>query len=208
MEGLQRIVKQLSNEIIDLNKNSGESTLGRGFFRFPDKKHFPQKPHPPPENINIQDYAMDNFHRAHKDNHSEKDCLAFINMFELFTATQTNPPPSGEDRNLEGNANPTNELSINHFWDLCDFFEGNEEPKVEEVHIVQHTHNTRSRGSVAQTNPSPTIDTNNAAESSQRNHEHDKTVTANKIVNKKSSHANTDDSVELDFSIVEDLKIT
>jgi len=133
MEGLQRMVKQLSNEIIDLKKNSGESTSGRGFFRFPDKKHFPQKQHPPLENINIQDYAMDNFCRAHKDNHSEKYCPTFINMFELFTSNQTSSPPSGEHRNSEDNANPANELSINHFWDLCDFFEGNEEPKVEEV---------------------------------------------------------------------------
>ena len=81
MKGLHRMVKQLSNEIIDLKKNSGESTSGRGFFRFPDKKHFPQKQHPPPKNINIQDYAMDNFFWAHKDNHSEKHCPAFINMF-------------------------------------------------------------------------------------------------------------------------------
>ena len=61
IEGLQRMVKQLSNEIIDLKKNSGESTFGRGFFRFPDKKHFPPRQHPPPKNINIQDYVMDNF---------------------------------------------------------------------------------------------------------------------------------------------------
>ena len=62
IEGLQRMVKQLSNEIIDLKKNLGESTSERGFFRFPDKKHFPPRQHPPLENINIQDYAMDNFY--------------------------------------------------------------------------------------------------------------------------------------------------
>ena len=76
---------------------------------------------------------MDNFCRSHKENQSEKDCPTFINMFELFTTSQTSSPPSGEDRNSEDNANPTNKLSINHFWDLCDFFEGNEEPKVEEL---------------------------------------------------------------------------
>ena len=61
MEGLQRMLKQLSNEIIGLKKNSGETTSRRVFFKFPDKKHFPPKQHPPPENINIKDYAMDNF---------------------------------------------------------------------------------------------------------------------------------------------------
>ena len=108
---------------------------------------------------------MDNFCRDHKDNHSKKDCPAFINMFELFTASQIDTLPSREDRNLEDNVDPANKLSINHFWDLCDFFEGNEEPKLEEVQTVQHTHNTKSRGSVPQTNPSPTIDTSNAPES-------------------------------------------
>ena len=43
IEGLQRMVKQLLNEIIDLKNNLGEGTSGRGFFRFPDKKHFPPK---------------------------------------------------------------------------------------------------------------------------------------------------------------------
>ena len=57
-------------------------------------------------------------------------------------------------------------------------------------------------------NPSPTIDASNAPESSQRNNAPDKTVVANKIVNKNSSPVNIDDNVELDFSIVEYLKRT
>lgn len=73
---------------------------------------------------------------------------------------------------------------------------------------MQHTHNTRSRGSVDQTNPSPTIDANNAPECSQRNNAVDKTAATNQIVNKKSSPVNTGDNVELDFSIAEDLKRT
>ena len=79
---------------------------------------------------------MDNYFQAHKDNHSEKDCPTLINMFELFTTSQTNPPPSGEDRNTENDGNPTKELSINHFWDLCDLFEGEEEPSIEEIQIA------------------------------------------------------------------------
>ena len=42
IEGLQRVVKQLSNEIIDLKKNSGEGTSGRGFFKFRDKRNIPR----------------------------------------------------------------------------------------------------------------------------------------------------------------------
>ena len=200
------MVKQLSNEIIDLKKNSGEGTSGRGFLRFPDKKHFPPKQHLPPENINIPDYAMDNLYRAHKDNHSQKDCLAFINMFKLFTTSKTNSPPSREDRSTKDNGNPTNELSINHLWDLCDLFEGNEELGVEEVHTTQHTHNTRGRGSVPQTNPSTTTNASGTPKCSQRKNAPNKAVTTNITVNKKNSPVDTNVSLELDFSIVEDLK--
>ena len=132
IEGLQRMVKQLSNEIIDLKKSLGEGTSGRGFFRFLNKKHFPPKQHPPPKNINMQDYAMEKLYQSHKDNHSKKYCPAFINMFELFTMSQTNSPPSEEDRNAKDNGNPTNELSINHLWDLCDLLEIKEEMSLEE----------------------------------------------------------------------------
>ena len=61
MDGLQRVVNQLSNEIIDLKKNIGEGTSGRGFFRFHYKIIFPPIQQNPPEGINIQDYVMDNF---------------------------------------------------------------------------------------------------------------------------------------------------
>ena len=128
--------------------------------------------------------------------------------FELSTASQTSSSPSKEDRNSKDNANPSNKLSINHFWDLCDLFEENEEPNVEEVQIPQHTHKTGSKGSVAQTNPSVRINTSDALESSQRNNAPDKTVATNKIVNKKSSPINKDDSLELVLSILEDLERT
>lgn len=210
IEGLQRMVKQLSNEIIDLKNTSGESTSGRGFFRFPDKKHFPPKQHPPPENINIQDYVMDKFCWEHKHNHSEKDCPAFINMFELFTTSKTNPPPFGEDENIENDRNPANELSINHFWDLCNLFKGEEEPNIEEIQTAQLTHNTRSKGPVAQTNPSPYImnNTNDTPKGLRRKNMPDKEVTTNTTINKKNPPVNTTTSIELDFSIVEDLKRT
>ena len=70
IEGLQRVVKQLSNEIIDLKKNSGEGILDRGFVIFPNKRNFPPQQQDPLQDINIQDYMMDNFCQAHKDNHS------------------------------------------------------------------------------------------------------------------------------------------
>lgn len=129
-------------------------------------------------------------------------------MFELFTTSQTNSPPSEEDKKAEDNGNPTNELSINHVWDLCDLFKGKEESSLEEVQTAQHTHNTRSRGLVAQTNPSTTSNASDTLECSQRKNAPDKAVTTNTIVNKKNSLVDTNASLELDFSIVEDIKRT
>ena len=108
-------MKQLPNEIIDLKNNLGEGTFGKLFFIFPDKRNFSPWLQAPPEAINIQDYAVDNFFRAHKDNHLEKDCPSFINMFELFTANQGNPPPSEGDQVIETKENSSEEMSINHF---------------------------------------------------------------------------------------------
>lgn len=75
-------------------------------------------------------------------------------MFELFTMTQTNPPPSEENRNAKIQEDPTDELSTNHFWDLCDFFQGEEKPSLEEIQTAQHSHHTRNNGPMTQSNPS------------------------------------------------------
>lgn len=206
IEGLQMMVKKLSNEIINVEKKLGESMSGRGFFRFPKKKHFPSRQHPPPKNINIQDYTMDNFCRAHKDNHLEKNCLDFINMFELFTISQMNPPPSEKNKNMEIQEDPSNELSINQFWDLCGIFKGEEEPNIEEIQTTQHTHHTRSKGSMTQSNPYVSNNDCNTPENSQKKTMTDKAVTIDIIVNKNHSPINTTTNVEIDFSIVEELK--
>ena len=49
---------------------------------------------------------------------------------------------------MEIQEDPSDELYINHFWDLCDLFEGEEEPNLEEIQTAQQTHHTRSKRSV------------------------------------------------------------
>ena len=63
---------------------------------------------------------------------------------------------------------------------------------------------------MAQTNPSPSVtkNTNNTPEGSQRKNAPNKSVTTHTIINKKNPAINTTASIELDFSIVEDLKRT
>ena len=39
---------------------------------------------PPTSGINLEDYVMDNFWRAHYTNHSEKSCPKFMNLFKAM----------------------------------------------------------------------------------------------------------------------------
>ena len=39
---------------------------------------------PPASGINLEDYAMDKFCRAHYANHSEKNCPEFMNLFKAM----------------------------------------------------------------------------------------------------------------------------
>jgi len=61
MEALQRIVKNISNEIIDMKNNYGQgSSNTKKFFRFPPKKSIPptNKTTPPSEGLNGEDFIQ------------------------------------------------------------------------------------------------------------------------------------------------------
>ena len=95
MERMQRVIKNLTNDIIDLKKNKGE---GKKPFKPFMKKMTNSAPQIPPTlAINIEDYAMDNYCHTHHANHYERTCPTFINS---FTALLTPPkPPRREKRN-------------------------------------------------------------------------------------------------------------
>lgn len=138
---------------------------------------------------------MDNLYRPHKDNHLENNFHTFINMFELFTTSQASPPPSKQDQTVETQGNPFVELSINHFWDLCDIVEREEEPNLNKVQVAQHTHNTRSKGPVNFSNISPLTSASDPSGNSSRKTMEEKPMTNDIIVNKNDSHVNKLSSV-------------
>ena len=120
-------------------------------------------------------------------------------MFELFTISKKNTPPSKENRNTEIQENSFDELSINHFWDLYDLFKGEEEPNLEEIQTTQHTHHMRSKGSVAQSNSSISNNVDDTPGNSQKQIVIGKAVTTNITINKNHSPINTTIKVEIDF---------
>jgi hypothetical protein len=70
------LVKKLSNEVVDLNRNDGEGSFKqKKILPFFKKKYNPPKPPETPSlTLNIDDFGMDNFFSYHQMNHSEKTC--------------------------------------------------------------------------------------------------------------------------------------
>jgi hypothetical protein len=89
MASMQRVLKQITNELIDLKKNKGEGK--KPFKPFMKKRIDSTPPIPPTLGINIEDYAMDNFCRTHHVNDSERTCLELINSFTAML-TPSEPP--------------------------------------------------------------------------------------------------------------------
>lgn len=81
MESMQPLIKQLANEIIDMNKRKGKGK--KPFNPLFKKKTNTSTPPPIPPNsgINLEDYSMENFCHTHHANHSKKTFPKFINSF-------------------------------------------------------------------------------------------------------------------------------
>ena len=90
MASMKRVIKQLTNDIIDLNKNKGEGN--KPFNQFMKKRTDSASQIPPISGINIEDYGMENYCCTRHANHFEITCPEFINS---FTALLTPPNPPG-----------------------------------------------------------------------------------------------------------------
>ena len=89
MASMQRVIKQLTNDIIDLKKNKGKGK--KPFKSFVKKRTYFSPQIPPILGINIEDYAMENYCHTHHANHCERTCPKFINYFVAFL-TPLRPP--------------------------------------------------------------------------------------------------------------------
>ena len=58
MDSLQRVIKKLADEVIDIKKNNNEPHQNKGYFRPPFRKNYPDRPPPPPhESLNVEEVA-------------------------------------------------------------------------------------------------------------------------------------------------------
>jgi hypothetical protein len=88
MDGLQRMIQKLSNDIVDLKKNARESSSYRRVWKPPFRRilHLLIIQIFLLEEIHIEEFSQDHYCQAHEANHSEKNCPTFINMFKVFVA--------------------------------------------------------------------------------------------------------------------------
>jgi hypothetical protein len=87
IEDLQRMVKKLSNEIIDMKRNAGEGNQGQRPYKPFFKRNPPFKAiEPPPTNLNIDlgNVASDSFCTYHQENHSERDFPQWVHAMNLM----------------------------------------------------------------------------------------------------------------------------
>ena len=100
---MQWMIKQITNEIIDLKKNKGAGK--KPFKPFIKKRTNIDTPPqiPPTSGINLEDCDMDNFCRTHHANHSEKTCLEFLNSFLALLLPPKPPKKDKKDEEEEHN---------------------------------------------------------------------------------------------------------
>jgi len=155
IEDLQRMVKKLSNEIIDMKKSAGEGKEGQRPYKPFLKRNPPFNAiEPSPSNLNIDmgNVASDSFCTYHQDKHSKRDCPQWVHTMNLMAnqfldEVSLTEQSSGSTMNIDDQeeVDPPEETTM-LIWDIDlpipfdDLFEVQEPPT--EVLDVQ----TRSRG--------------------------------------------------------------
>jgi hypothetical protein len=87
IEDLQRMVKKLSNEIIDMKRSAGEGNQSQNPYKPFFKRNHPFKAiEPPPANLNIDlgNVASDSFCTYHQENHSEREFPQWVHAMNLM----------------------------------------------------------------------------------------------------------------------------
>jgi hypothetical protein len=88
IEYLLRMVKMLSNEIIDMKRSAREGNQGKRPYKPFFKRNPPFKAiEPSPTNLNIDmgNVASDSFCTYHQENHFERECPQWVHAVKLMS---------------------------------------------------------------------------------------------------------------------------
>jgi hypothetical protein len=205
MESLQRIIKNLSNDLVDLKRGNGEgSSNQKRFFKFPPKKDSNTPPTNKASPSQMEGINMEDISRPFKPG-QQRIWLKTL-MREMEVRNNKNNP-----RILTSWLNN----KLNGFWDISF---GEDEEEVEEVHVSQNVITTRSVGknipdntpdtpnlvSPTTTTPKqPSLSTNTTPNSSKNTSSNPKTID-------QTTKSNTSPTplAKLEYDFLEDLKKT
>jgi hypothetical protein len=84
---LQRMIKKLSNEIVDMKRSVGEGNQGQRTYKSFFKRNPPFKAIEPPLanlNIDLGNLAFDSFFTYHQEKHSKRDCPQWVHAINLM----------------------------------------------------------------------------------------------------------------------------
>ena len=132
LDSLKTVIKKLSNEIVDLKRNSGEGSLNsnRGYYRPPFRRHVQNSSNnhnPPAEGLNIEEL---------------KEILTTI-LARIESEEKQEIRPESESGDVLDDEEDKPPEMINHF---ASSQHGEDlDLEVESVHVNQHPYNTRSR---------------------------------------------------------------
>ena len=110
VDGKDMVILQLQNEIMSLKRSKKE---GKKPIKKKTNKNTSHQI-PPTSGINLEDYAMDNFCRAHYANHSEKSCPEFMNLFKAMILPRECHEEDEEEEEEEEEEPPSN---LHLIWD-------------------------------------------------------------------------------------------
>jgi hypothetical protein len=161
MESLQRMVKKLSNEIVDMKRNAGEGTSNPRSYKPFFRKNPPFKAlDPPPANLNIDlgEVALDSYCNYHQEHHSERDFPQWVNVMNLLEncfldgCSLTEQPNDHTSNTAENEVSEPPEKTTMVLWDVShtsSFDVPTEEEEFLEILAVQ----TRSKAPIVQNQP-------------------------------------------------------
>ena len=129
-ESMAKMMKKLSNKIIDIEKEKEEQKFFRPYYK---KREDSNQSQPPPHNtasMNLTEVGMDNFCTFHQQPHSEKNCPQWINsmtlvMNQLLDSRLTEDGDEERKENTTSTKEQEEETMV--LWDSVSLFDAEEE---------------------------------------------------------------------------------
>ena len=185
------VILQLKNEMTSLKRSERE---GKKPIKNKNTSHQIR----PTLGINLEDYAMDNVCRAHYANHSEKNCLEFMNLFKAMILPQECQEEVEEEEEEEEEDEPSSNLLL--IWDDTELDDIDDD--ITEEACIGNAYNIRSKDALKINDFASTskLESLEKIKNMRRNPTTSQSTTSMDLTHMILGY------LKLDYSVVEDLK--